>query len=278
MSTIISGSAAAVVVRPVEGRSRFVWSLLDAWVVCRRNLIQTWRVPELLVFSTIQPVMFVLLFVYVFGGAINVGPGVDYVDFLMPGIFIQTAIFGSMVTGVGLAEDRQRGLIDRFRSLPMSRGALLAGRTLSDLFRNVFVVAIMLLVGIAVGFRFGDTTVPAVLVGFALMLLFSYAFAWVSAVIGLSVRNAEAAQSAGFIWVFPLTFASSAFVPVSTMPGWLQAFAEHQPITVTIDATRALFLGGPVASALLQSLAWCVGMLVVFVPWCIRAYRRSTGG
>ncbi|AEH09592.1 MULTISPECIES: ABC transporter permease [Protofrankia] len=277
MSTI-SGNAAAVAVRPVEGRSRLVWSLLDAWVVCRRNLIQTWRVPELLVFSTIQPVMFVLLFVYVFGGAINVGPGVDYVDFLMPGIFIQTAIFGSMVTGVGLAEDRQRGLIDRFRSLPMSRGALLAGRTLSDLFRNVFVVAIMLLVGIAVGFRFGDTTVPAVLVGFALMLLFSYAFAWVSAVIGLSVRNAEAAQSAGFIWVFPLTFASSAFVPVSTMPGWLQAFAEHQPITVTIDATRALFLGGPVASALLQSLAWCVGMLVVFVPWCIRVYRRSTGG
>ncbi|WP_250291187.1 ABC transporter permease [Frankia sp. CiP1_Cm_nod1] len=281
MSTI-SGDAAvaatAATVRPVEGRGRLVWSLLDAWVICRRNLIQTWRVPELLVFSTIQPVMFVLLFVYVFGGAINVGPGVDYVDFLMPGIFIQTAIFGSMVTGVGLAEDRQRGLIDRFRSLPMSRGALLAGRTLSDLFRNVFVVVIMLLVGVAVGFRFGDTTVPAALVGFALMLLFSYAFSWVSAVIGLSVRNAEAAQSAGFIWVFPLTFASSAFVPVSTMPGWLQAFAEHQPITVTIDATRALFLGGPVASALVQSLAWCAGLLVVFVPWCVRAYRRSTGG
>ncbi len=275
MSTI-SGSAAAVAVRPLEGRSRVVWSLLDAWVICRRNLIQVRRVPELLVFSTIQPVMFVLLFVYVFGGAINVGPGVDYVDFLMPGIFIQTVIFGSMMTGVGLAEDRHRGLIDRFRSLPMSRGALLAGRTLSDLVRNAFVVVIMLLVGIAVGFRFGDTTVIAALVGFALVLLFAYAFSWVSAVIGLSVHNAEAAQSAGFIWVFPLTFASSAFVPVSSMPGWLQAFAEHQPITVTIDATRALFLGGPVASTLAQSLAWCVGLLAIFVPWCISAYRRST--
>ncbi len=272
----ISGSAAAVAVQPVEGRSRVVWSLLDAWVICRRNLIQVRRVPELLVFSTIQPVMFVLLFVYVFGGAINVGPGMDYVDFLMPGIFIQTVIFGSMMTGVGLAEDRHHGLIDRFRSLPMSRGALLAGRTLSDLVRNAFVVVIMLMVGIAVGFRFGDTTVLAVVVGFALLLLFAYAFSWVSAVIGLSVHNAEAAQSAGFIWVFPLTFASSAFVPVSSMPGWLQAFAKHQPITVTIDATRALFLGGPVASTLTQSLAWCAGLLAIFVPWCVTAYRRST--
>nr|MDT0665432.1 ABC transporter permease [Micromonospora sp. DSM 115978] len=143
---------------PVAGRSPLVWSLIDAWVVCKRNLIQTWRVPDLLVFAAIQPIMFVLLFTYVFGGAINTGP-VEYVDFLMPGVFIQTVVFGAMITGIGLAADKQRGLIDRFRSLPMSRGALLAGRTLSDLVRNAFVVLIMFLVGVAVGFRFGDTTV-----------------------------------------------------------------------------------------------------------------------
>ncbi|ABD10850.1 ABC transporter [Frankia sp. CcI156] len=257
------------------GRGRLSWAVADAWVMCRRNLIQTWRIPELVIFATIQPVMFVLLFTYVFGGAINVGDGVKYVDYLMPGIFLQTVIFGSMLTGVGLAEDRQRGLIDRFRSLPMSRSALLTGRTLADLARNVFIVVVMLLVGLAVGFRFGETTVPAALAGFGLMLLFSYAFSWLSAVIGLSVSSAEAAQSAGFIWIFPLVFASSAFARVETMPGWLQAFARHQPVTVTVDAVRALFLGGPVVSVLLQSLAWCLGLLVVFGPFAARVYRRS---
>lgn len=259
-------------------RGRLAWAVADAWVMARRNLIQTWRIPELTVFATIQPVMFVLLFTYVFGGAINVGGGLDYVDYLMPGVFTQTVIFGAMVTGLGLAEDRQRGLMDRFRSLPMTRSALLTGRTLSDLLRNAFIVVIMLLVGLAVGFRFGDTTVPAVLAGFGLMLLFSYAFSWLSAVIGLSVSSAEAAQSAGFVWIFPLVFASSAFAPVATMPGWLQAFARHQPVSVTIDAIRSLFLGGPVASSLLQSLAWCLGLLAVFAPLAALIYRRSASG
>ncbi|ABW14356.1 MULTISPECIES: ABC transporter permease [Parafrankia] len=263
---------------PVARRSRLTWELLDAWVMCRRNLMKTWRVPELLVFATIQPVMFVLLFSYVFGGAIDVGPDLDYVDFLMPGVFVQTVIFGAMMTGIGLANDKEEGLIDRFRSLPMSRSALLTGRTLADLVRNAFIILIMLLVGLAVGFRFGDTTVPAILAGFGVMLIFSYAFSWVSAVIGMSVRSTEAAQSGGMIWVFPLVFASSAFARVDTMPGWLQAFADHQPVTVTVDAVRALFLGGPVADDLLLSLAWCGGILLLFGPLAVRAFRRDAAG
>ncbi len=269
-----TGSVELVPVR----RGRLAWAVIDAWVMARRNLIQTWRIPELTIFATVQPVMFVLLFTYVFGGAINVGGGLDYVDYLMPGVFTQTVIFGAMVTGLGLAEDRQRGLMDRFRSLPMTRSALLTGRTLSDLLRNAFIIVVMLVVGLAVGFRFGDTTVPAVLAGFGLILLFSYAFCWLSAVIGLSVRSAEAAQSGGFVWIFPLVFASSAFAPVATMPGWLQAFARHQPVSVTIDAVRSLFLGGPVSSSLLQSLAWCLGLLAVFAPLAVGIYRRSASG
>ncbi|MGF7239212.1 MAG: ABC transporter permease, partial [Frankia sp.] len=245
----------ALDLHPVSGRGRLRWSLSDAWVMCRRNLVQIPRTPELLVFSTIQPVMFVLLFVYVFGGSINTG-SIPYRDYLMPGIFVQTVVFGAMTTGVGLAEDLQKGLVDRFRALPMSRGALLAGRTLADLVRNVFIVTVMLLVGLAVGFRFHDTTVIAALAGFAVLLLFAYAFSWISAVVGLSVRSAEAAQSGGFIWVFPLTFASSAFVPVANMPGWLQVFARHQPVTQCVNAVRALLIGGPVTSAALQSVAW----------------------
>jgi ABC-2 type transport system permease protein len=272
-----TSSSTLVWTPPIARRSRLTWTMLDTWVVCKRNLIHTWRIPELLIFSTIQPVMFVLLFVYVFGGAITIGGGLSYTDFLMPGIFVQTIVFGAMTTGIGLAEDRQRGLIDRFRSLPMSRGALLGGRTLADIFRNTAIVLIMLLVGLAVGFRFGATTVPAVIAGFALMLLFAYAFSWISATIGLAVSSAESAQSSGFIWVFPLTFASSAFVPVASMPGWLQPVARYQPVTVTVDAVRSLFLGGPVTSSLLQSLAWCAGILLVFVPLSVRTYRKVTG-
>ncbi|MCM3925871.1 ABC transporter permease [Frankia sp. AiPs1] len=276
MTILATGAprAGTVELVPVR-RGRLAWAVIDAWVMARRNLIQTWRIPELTIFATIQPVMFVLLFTYVFGGAINVGGGLDYVDYLMPGVFTQTVIFGAMVTGLGLAEDRQRGLMDRFRSLPMTRSALLTGRTLSDLLRNAFIIVIMLVVGLAVGFRFGDTTVLAVLAGFGLILLFSYAFCWLSAVIGLSVRSAEAAQSGGFVWIFPLVFASSAFAPVATMPGWLQVFARHQPVSVTIDAVRSLFLGGPVSSSLLQSLAWCLGLLAVFAPLAVGIYRRS---
>jgi ABC-2 type transport system permease protein len=250
------------------------WTFTDAAAVTRRNLYRYIRVPTLLLFSTIQPVMFVLLFTYVFGGAIQV-PGVEhYIDFLMAGILVQTVIFGSTQTGVALAEDMSRGMIDRFRSLPMARSAVLAGRTLSDTVRNLFVVCLMLVVGTLVGFRFHAGVVPAIgAVGLA--LAFGLAFSWISALIGLSVRDVESAQAAGFVWVFPLVFASSAFVPVETMPGWLQPFAEHQPVSVTASAVRALAIGGPTTSYVLQSLAWSVAILLVFAPIAVRRYRRA---
>src|SRR5207248_10615082 len=206
------------------------WAVTDALAITRRNLLKYVRVPTLLVFSTIQPVMFVVLFRYVFGGAIKLPPGLSYVDYLMPGIFVQTVVFGSTQTGVGLAEDLAGGMIDRFRSLPMARSAVLAGRTLSDTVRNVFVVLLMTGVGLLIGFRFHGGFVPSV-AGLGLTVLFGFAFSWISALIGMSVRDPEAAQAAGFIWVFPLIFASSAFVPVQTMPSWLQTFARNNPIT-----------------------------------------------
>ncbi|MBX6391089.1 MAG: ABC transporter permease [Frankia sp.] len=273
--TVAPGAGGSVDLTPLAGRGSLTWGLLDAWVIAQRNLRHTWRVPDMLVFSIIQPVLFVLLFVYVFGGAINVGPGLNYVDFLMPGVFVQTVIFGAMLTGLGLAEDRQRGLLDRFRSLPMSRSALLAGRTLSDLVRNLFVVLLMLAVGLAIGFRFHHTNLAKVVAGFGILLLFAYAFSWVSATIGMAVSSVEAAQSGGFIWVFPLVFASSAFAPVESMPGWLQPFAENQPVSVVVSAVRALFIGGPLAGDVIASLAWSVGIIAVFGPLSVRFYRRT---
>ncbi|OHV45617.1 ABC transporter [Pseudofrankia sp. BMG5.36] len=270
-----AGSRSAVDLTPAS-RSGLFWVTSDAWLLAKRSLIHTWRVPDVLVFSSVQPVLFVLLFTYVFGGAIDVGPGKNYVDYLMPGVFAQTVVFGAMLTGMGLATDKQNGLLDRFRSLPMARSALLTGRTLADLVRNTFIVLLMLAVGLAVGFRFHDTSAPEVIAGFAVLLLFSYAFSWISATIGMAVSNPEAAQSGGLIWVFPLVFASSAFAPVDTMPGWLQAFAKHQPVSVTIDASRALFQGGPLATPLISSVAWSVGIIAVFGPLAVRVYRRST--
>lgn len=255
-------------------RSRVYWALVDGLVLAKRNLIQIPRVPELLVFATIQPVMFVLLFRYVFGGAIDVG-GTSYVNFLMAGIFVQTVAFGSMTTGIGLAEDLQRGLVDRFRSLPMSRSAVLTGRTIADLARNAFVVVVMLAVGLLVGFRpEGGAAGWAAAIG--LLLLFSFAFSWIGATIGLLVRGVEAVQQASFVWLFPLTFASSAFVPSSSMPGWLQAFVDRQPITQIVDAVRNFLLGQPVGPAGWQAFAWCLGILVVFVPLSVSLYRRTT--
>ena len=258
-------------VQPLR-RSKFYWALADGLVLAKRNLVQIPRIPELLVFATIQPVMFVLLFRYVFGGAIDVG-GESYVNFLMAGIFVQTVAFGSVSTGIGLAEDLQRGLVDRFRSLPMARSAVLTGRTIADLVRNLFVVLVMLLVGLLVGFR------PEVgPVGWAgaigLLLLLSFAFSWVGATIALMMRSVEAVQSAGFIWLFPLTFASSAFVQTDGMPGWLQAFANRQPITQVVDAVRGLLLAQPVDSHVWQAFAWCAGILLVFVPLSVSLYRR----
>jgi ABC-2 type transport system permease protein/oleandomycin transport system permease protein len=252
------------------------WTISDAIVLTRRNLLKYVRVPTLLMFSTIQPVMFVLLFTYVFGGAIEaaIDPGIAYIDFLMPGIFVQVSVFGSTNTGVGLADDMSKGLIERFRSLPMSRSAVLAGRTTGDLVRNVFVVVLMTLVGMLVGFRFHAGALQA---AGALLLAasFGFAFSWISATIGLAVKDVESAQAAGFVWIFPLVFASSAFVPVATMPGWLQAFAEINPITVTVDSIRALVLGGAVMTHLWKSLAWILGILAVFVPLAVGRYRKA---
>ncbi len=257
-----------------QAHSAFYWTLADALVLAKRHLTQIPRIPEELIFSTIQPIMFVLLFRYVFGGAIAVS-GTSYVNYLMAGIFMQTVIFGSTSTGIGLATDLQRGLIDRFRSLPMAKSAVLTGRTISDIVRSTFVVIVMWIVGMLVGFRpEGNAFLWLAAVG--LLLLSSFAFSWISATIGLSVRTVEAAQSAGFIWLFPLTFASSAFVPTSSMPGWLRAFAEHQPVSLLVNAVRGLLLNQPDATTIWQALAWCVGILVVFIPLSVWAYGRRT--
>ena len=250
------------------------WAVSDALGMTRRNLLRYVRLPNLLVFSTIQPVMFVLLFTYVFGGAVRIPSG-SYKDFLLPGILVQTVIFGSTQTGVGLADDLSRGMIDRFRSLPMARSAVLAGRTLSDTCRNVFVVLLMTGVGTLIGFRF-HVGFFASIAAMGIAVLFGLTFSWISALIGMSVRDPEVAQSAGFIWIFPLIFASSAFVRVQTMPGWLQSFARVNPITYTVDAIRALSVGGSTFSPLWHSLAWMGGLLAVFIPLSVARYRRVT--
>lgn len=249
-------------------------AIRDTLAIAARNLIAIRRVPQLLVFSTIQPVIFVLLFRYVFGGAVRSLPGVPYVDYLMPGIFVQTVVFGAINTAIGLASDVQSGLLERFRSLPMARSAVLAGRTTADLARNVFVAALMAAVGFAVGFRV-HTGPVAFIAGMLLMLLFGYVLTWVFATVGLAVGEPESAQAAAFPVMAPLVFASSAFVPVASMPTWLQGFAEHQPVSVTASAIRALVLGGPTASYVIQSVAWCAGILVVCVPLAVWRYRRT---
>jgi ABC transporter DrrB family efflux protein len=245
----------------------------DGLAVTWRNLLHYTRVPEALFFSSIQPIMFVLLFRYVFAGAIQI-PGLDYVDFMMPGIFVQTVMFGAVSTAIGLAEDMHTGLMERFRSLPMARSAVLVGRTTADLVRNVFVVLLMTAVGYLVGFNV-QTSLAGYLAGVGVILLFAYALSWGFAIIGLSAANAETAQLMSFPVLFPLVFASSAFVMVSTMPGWLQAFAENQPVTQTIDAARALMLGGPTTEAVLIALAWGFGLLAVLAPLAVRKYRRT---
>lgn len=250
-------------------------ALKDAGVVIWRQLIQLPRIPEVLIFALIQPVMFVLLFRYVFGGAIQT-PGESYVNYLMPGIFAQTVAFGAVASGIGLAEDLRRGIIDRFRSLPMARSAVLVGRTVSDLVRNAAVVAVMMGVGLLVGFR-PSGSVIAIIVAFGLLFLTSFAFSWIGVVIALSMKTVEAVQSAGFIWLFPLTFASSAFVPTDSMPSWLQGFAVNQPFTVVVNAVRALFLAQPVGNLVWLSVVWMGGISAVMIPLATRQYRRRTG-
>ena len=242
----------------------------DSLVITQRNLKRVARAPDLLVGYTVQPVMFVLLFVYVFGGAINV-PG-DYVDFLMPGIITQTIAFGGFVTAIGLNEDLRKGLIDRFRSLPMARSAVLAGRTAADLALNLLSITVMILVGLLAGFNF-STSVPEVAAGIAILLLFGYAFSWIFALIGLTASSSESAQALGFIGIFPLTFASSAFVPVNTMPSALRAFAEVNPFTIVTDAVRALFVGTPAGNSIWGAVAWSIGLIAVFAPIAVARYR-----
>jgi ABC-2 type transport system permease protein len=256
----------------------------DGWIVTKRNLIKIKRIPDLLIFSTIQPIMFVLLFAYVFGGAINI-PGVNYREYLMAGIFAQTVVFGSALTGIGLADDLQKGIIERFRSLPMSRAAVLLGRTTSDLLNNVLVLIVMALCGLLVGWRI-HTDVGRALVGFLLLLLLGYAMSWISALIGLAARTVEVAQSAGFIWLFPMTFLSAAFISVDTLPGWLQPVAEWNPVSTVALAARDLWGNAPEGAArgngfpaehpIVVTIGWCVLILLVFMPWAISKYRNAT--
>jgi ABC-2 type transport system permease protein/oleandomycin transport system permease protein len=241
--------------------------------VAKRNVVSMTRTPQVLVFSTIQPVIFVLMFRYVFGGAIRV-TGVRYVDYHMAGIFIQTVTFGSVQTGIGLAEDLQKGLIERFRSLAMARSAVLAGRTLADALRNLFVIMLMVLVGFMVGFHV-HTSALGLLGAVGLMLLFGFAMSWVLATVGLLTKNSEAAQAASFPFMALLVFASNSFVPTATMPRFLRDYADHQPVSATVSAVRALVLGGPTTSKVLVSLAWCAGIIAVFAPLAVARYRRT---
>ncbi|HEY1633938.1 MAG TPA: ABC transporter permease [Acidimicrobiales bacterium] len=266
---------ATVTTAPTVRQARPITPLVavgDIAAIAKRNLLHVARTPQLLVFSTIQPVMFVLLFRYVFGGAIST-PGTTYVNYLMAGIFVQTTLFGGAQTAVGLAEDLRGGIVDRFRSLPMARSAVLAGRTFADLTRNVFVLLLMVIVATGVGFRFHNSPLPD-FVAMLVVLAFGYAFSWVFAYVGMVVKEPETAQVAGFIPLFPLVFASSAFVPVATMPGWLQGFARVQPVSVTVNAVRALTEGGPIYHWLWQMVVWTGLILVVFVPLAVARYRR----
>lgn len=263
---------------------RLGYVLRDGIAVTGRNLRHWTRQPQLVIFSTIQPVMFILLFNFVFGSALSQVPGfenLDYTDYLMAGIFAQTVAFGSTQTGIGLAVDLAGGMVDRFKSLPMARSAVLVGRTNSDLVRNLFVLTLMISVGYVVGFNFQNGVGNAVL-AVALVAAFGYAFSWIFAFIGLSLPNAESVQAASFLFVFPLTFASSAFVTTADMPDALRVFAENQPLTRLINAVRALSIGDQFAGAgadslteaVLILLAWIAGLLAIFVPLAVRRYRR----
>jgi ABC transporter DrrB family efflux protein len=249
------------------------WAIRDAAAMTGRNLRVMTRLPQVLVFSLVQPVIFTLLFRYVFGGAIRV-PGVSYVNYLMPGIFVQTLSFGAISTAIGLAEDKGKGLLERLRTLPMSRSAVLAGRVAADTIRNVGIITLLILIALLVGFR-PETNVAMVVAGVAVMVAFGVALAWLFALVGLSVANAEAAQAAGFPLLAPLVFASNLFVDPATMPGWLQPWARNQPVSVTADAVRACMLGGPTAGKVAVALLWAAGLSLVLAPVAVQRYRRA---
>jgi len=255
-------------------RSKLGWAAADSVAMARRNIIGMIRRPQLLAFATIQPVLFVLMFRYVFGGSISV-PGKSYTNYLMAGIFVQTMMFGVQGSALGMAEDLHNGIIERFRSLVMSRSALLAGRALADALRNVFVVALMLIVGYAVGFRL-HTNLAALLAAVGVLLLFGFAISWVAALIGLTSKSAEAAGAAALPLIVLIGFPSSAFVLTSRMPGALRAYANHQPLTATVDTIRPLLLGGPTSSHLVTAVLWCVGIVAVFAPLSVLRYRQAS--
>ncbi len=247
--------------------------IADSLVMAERNLVRLPRSPDLLIGFTIQPVMFVLLFAYVFGGAI-VTPGYDYVDFLIPGIIVQNIAFGGFVTALGLAEDLTKGLIDRFRSLPTARASVLAGRTLADVVTNTLSIVVLVVTGLIIGFSF-NASAPEIIGGVGLLLLFGFAFSWIFALLGMLVSSPEAANGVGFTLIFPITFISAAFVPVESMPAGLQDFAEVNPITVVVNAMRALWLGAPAGNDIWGAVAWSIALIVIFAPLAVAKYRRT---
>jgi ABC transporter DrrB family efflux protein len=248
----------------------------DTLIIAERNLVRLPRAPELFIGYTLQPIMFVLLFRYVFGGAIST-PGYSYVDFLLPGIIVQNAAFAGFATALGLNEDVRKGLIDRFRSLPMSRGAVLGGRTLADVATNALSITILVVTGVIIGFTFHTGFLEAA-AGVGLLLLFGYAFSWFLAFLGLLASSPEAVNSIGFIAVFPLTFISSAFVPVASMPEGLRQFAEVNPFTIVVDAIRHLWLGAPAHNNVWGAVVWSLVIIAVFAPLAVARYRRAAGG
>jgi ABC-2 type transport system permease protein len=256
----------------------------DGWTLTRRNLFRMARNPEMVVWSTIMPIMFVVLFVYVFGSNIDL-PAISYKDYVMAGIFAQTVVFGSANTGVGLADDIQKGIIDRFRSLPMARSAVLVGRTTGDLVNNVLIMIVMIAVGLAIGWR-TDANILSVFAGILLLLGFSYVMSWISAAIGLTVKSVEVANSAGFIWMFPLTFISSIFIDISDLPWLFRVFAEWNPLSALTAAARELFGNTspameqssdawPIENPVLASILWMIVILVIFVPLAVRQYKKA---
>jgi ABC-2 type transport system permease protein len=255
--------------------STLAMNVSDTLVLARRNLLRIPRQPDLLIAYTIQPVMFVLLFVYVFGGAIQT-PGFDYVDFLMPGIIVQSIAFGGFVTALGMSEDVQKGLIDRFRSLPMSRAAVLLGRTSADVPLNMLSLVVLLSVGFLAGFNFIGATAGEIVLGIVLLLFLGYAFSWIFALVGLYSSTPETANSIGFTLIFPLTFASSVFVPAESMPDGLRQFAEANPFTTVSDAVRSLWLDTPANTDVWMAFVWCLVLTAVFAPLAVARYRRVT--
>lgn len=257
-------------------RPALYWTLADATVIAGRQLRQILRVPDELVTAVIQPIIVVLMFKFIFGGAIKTPPGVNYINYLMPGAFIYCAILASANTGVSLANDLQRGLVDRFRSLPMARSAILTGRIAADVARNLLIILITWAVGWLVGFRPTGTPLEAIAAA-ALALFTSFVFSWLAALMGVLIPTPEAVAQAAILWMLPFVLGSSAFVPTSTMPGWLQAFVTHQPISLAMDAARDLFLGQLNNTTVEQTLIWLIALLIILIPLTIWAYGRRVG-